>query len=161
MYLRLDHRATRLLRHVPFISAYMQASLGTVTRGASNITIASGCKPMQVRDKNKNFSYSVFLIAGSIVIGSVPIAIIGGLSGFEHGSSSQAQRVWIIAWLALGIAIGPISYFAPTYMSYSMEDAGSATYAKLIMLVYAVPAFGGFVVVAKMLWEYGRCISLY
>ena len=86
------------------------------------------------------------MFAGSI-IGLVSIAIIGGLSHFDAGHSTIAQRVWIMTWLAFG-----------WYMGRCIHHETVLT--ERIMAVYGAPAIGGFVVVGQMLRSYGSCIEI-
>ena len=44
----------------------------------------------------------------SLVLGAVPIAVIGIWTHFDPGESTVAQRVWILFWLVEGIGAGPI-----------------------------------------------------
>jgi hypothetical protein len=47
--------------------------------------------------------YAIILAASAI-----PLAIIGGISHFQPGSSSShAQRVWIMTWILFGMVMGP------------------------------------------------------
>ena len=86
-----------------------------------------------------------------IFVGSIAIAINGSLSHFKPGQSTHAQRVWTMTWLAFGIAFGPWT------LMVDGEDLGLL--GKLGAVVYFAPSVGGFVVVAKMLIEYGHCIQ--
>jgi len=43
---------------------------------------------------------------GSIFIGSIAIATIGGLTGFHRRGSTRAQQAWTMTWLASGIFFG-------------------------------------------------------
>ena len=89
------------------------------------------------------------LIAGSI-IGLVPTAIIGGLSHFDAGHSTIAQRVWTMTWLAFGWYMG----IAIPYLR-DLRGKMVAT-----MVLFGAPAIGGFVVVGQMLRSYGSCIEI-
>ena len=81
-----------------------------------------------------------------LIIGLSPIAINGGLSHFNAGHSTIAQRVWTMTWLAFG-----------WYMDLAFHLSGSYVFASV---VYYAPAIGGFVVVAQMLKSYGRCVEI-
>ena len=84
-----------------------------------------------------------------LIIGFSPIAIIGGLSHFNAGHSTIAQRVWTMSWLAFGWYIG--------FFLHTARETGKSMFA---IMFYASPAIGGFVVVAQMLMSYGRCIEI-
>ncbi|CAI6062291.1 unnamed protein product [Clonostachys chloroleuca] len=103
----------------------------------------------------------IFLIWGSILIGSASLSIVGGISHFHQGDSTITQRAWTMSWLATGIVIGPISYYSTTITSLLYRDPATGFIAKLSLLLYATPAVGGFVVVSQMMWEYGSCTKIY
>ena len=89
----------------------------------------------------------IALYAG-FIIGFSPIAINGGLSHFNAGHSTIAQRVWTMAWLAFGWFAG------------RLIDIGSLHDILYLVPFYCAPAIGGFVVVAQMLKSYGRCVDI-
>ncbi|KAF4934464.1 hypothetical protein CGCF413_v001639 [Colletotrichum fructicola] len=41
-----------------------------------------------------------------LIVFLVPLAIVGGLSGFQPGQSGPFQRVWVMMWLVLGLGVG-------------------------------------------------------
>ena len=99
-----------------------------------------------------------------LIIGLSPIAINGGLSHFNAGHSTIAQRVWTMTWLAFGCYIGIITdltangllafnFGAITRILGSLNEL-------LVSAIYSAPAIGGFVVVAQMLMSYGRCVEI-
>ncbi|KAI9769287.1 MAG: hypothetical protein M1839_003764 [Geoglossum umbratile] len=83
------------------------------------------------------------------------IVIIGVISKFKAGSSTTAQRVWTMTWLSLGILVGPSVYSGWRSLAKSLSDT------VIFVFVLAPPAIGGFVTVALMLQDYGRCIRIY
>ena len=87
----------------------------------------------------------------SVIVGSFPIAINGGLSNFRTGHSTIAQRAWTMIWLAFGwyfgLSFGPMT-----------ETAGMI--GVILTAIFSVPAIGGFVVVGQMLMSYGKCIEI-
>ena len=89
-----------------------------------------------------------FGVAG-LIIGLSPIAIVGVVSHFNAGHSTIAQRVWTMTWLAFGWYIG--------LAVHSDRNMGEDVF---VIMFYASPAIGGFVVVAQMLMSYGRCIEI-
>ncbi|KAL9115808.1 MAG: hypothetical protein Q9227_000176 [Pyrenula ochraceoflavens] len=97
-----------------------------------------------------------FLLLGSTFVGALPLAVIGGMSGFHQGQSTQAQRAWTMTWLAAGIAIGPISYLLPQLFAAFINNRGGVLVHRLVLFLYAAPAIGGFVVVSEMLWSYAH-----
>ena len=82
-----------------------------------------------------------------LIIGLSPIAINGGLSHFNAGHSTIAQRVWTMTWLAFGWYIG---------IGFDL----TLSYELWVSAIYSTPAIGGFVVVAQMLMSYGRCVEI-
>ena len=73
----------------------------------------------------------------------IALAINGALSHFRPGQSTYAQRVWTMAWLAFGI------------VSANANNAGVPP-----LILYSVPAIGGFVIVSQMVMQYGNCVKL-
>ncbi|KAK3376399.1 putative pogo transposable element [Lasiosphaeria ovina] len=57
-------------------------------------------------DMTSRSDFAVASVFGPYV-GTVPIAIIGGLSKFSLGGSTLYQRVWTMMWLVFGFLIGP------------------------------------------------------
>ncbi len=102
-----------------------------------------------------------FILCLLVVVG-VPLGIIGGLSSFNAGNSTLAQRVWTMTWLACGCVYGLGFGFRMSYGSPFIDTAGNPQVAMWIDLgirtVAAVPAIGGMVVVAQMIMAYGDCI---
>ena len=93
----------------------------------------------------------------------LPVAVVGALSSFHKGASStHAQRVWTMTWLAFGILIGMYADNAvdtdewDVYLPRSFKGWGLV----VVALTYGAPAVGGFVVVAQMLLEYGICFKI-
>lgn len=103
----------------------------------------------------------------AIVVGLVSVAINGGLSHFNPGKSTHAQRVWTMTWLAIGIYYGftePIIDFTNSFMArYRLFEVlfQISVLGRLGLLLFAcAPAIGGFVVVGQMLMSYGHCIHI-
>ncbi|PMD63727.1 uncharacterized protein K444DRAFT_715763 [Hyaloscypha bicolor E] len=93
----------------------------------------------------------------------VPVAIIGGLSKFHRGHSTHAQRVWIMTWLSFG-AIGPFILIIISLIKLDRKKGESwitvIIGSAYIILFYAAPAIGGFVVIGQMLRSFGTCITI-
>lgn len=92
----------------------------------------------------------VILTWGSMAVGSIPVAIIAGLSHFKSGQSKFAQRAWTMTWLSFGICFGPSVGLIPLTFRLYIGN----------VLPYLAPSIGGFVVVGQMLMQYGNCIQL-
>jgi len=97
-------------------------------------------------------------------LAAVPIAIIGGLSGFQSASSAIYQRVWTMMWLVFGSVLGPLMRSAVTpprsMRMYNSNVSGELSMIPTLLL-YWVPAIGGLVVVGQMITEYGVCSRMY
>ena len=91
---------------------------------------------------------AVITFAGPI-IGLLPIAILGGLSHFNAGHSTIAQRVWTMTWLVFG-----------WYIGLQLHTKKIIRREPYTVVIYAAPAIGGFVVVGQMLRSYGSCIEI-
>jgi hypothetical protein len=137
-------------------------------------------EPNKIRFDSKAVVPALRNFAICIAIGSIPIVIIGTLSHFKAGSSTKAQRVWTMLWLALGIYIGPTAGSIPSipallrihrfrkHNNIKFEDLSeTAGYNFIVMasqwvwlFAYAAPAIGGFIVVGQMFHSFGSCIRL-
>lgn len=121
-------------------------------------------------------SYKDFKLAAlSIIVSAAPIAINWSLSGFSKGKSEAYQGIWLALWLVLGATIGPLCFFViegvgerrdfiNTRIWYTGRHAAGnsirITAVVSIALVFGVPAIGSFVVVARMMKEYGVCLRI-
>ena len=112
----------------------------------SSFVVDSGSPEFSDNLRSPSIRNNVIMFAGPIV-GFLPIAIIGGLSHFDAGHSTIAQRVWIMTWLAFGWFMG-----LGIHQKRALIEG--------IMVIYGAPAIGGFVVVGQMLRSYGSCIEI-
>ena len=94
----------------------------------------------------------------SYFVGSIAVAILGGLSRFRAGHSTKAQRAWTMTWLAVGILAGPLKY---PLITIGTLFYGSSFFGPMTAIIYSTPAIGGFVVVAQMLRAYGDCFRIF
>ena len=85
-----------------------------------------------------------------LIIGVVPIAIVGGLSHFHADHSTIAQRVWTMTWFAVGWYVG--------LHINTVKIIGKRNFSTIV--IFGAPAIGGFVVVGQMLRSYGQCIEI-
>ena len=98
----------------------------------------------------------------------VTLAIIAALSAFRKGSSTRSQRVWIMTWLAIdsffGATFGSAVKFVKVHSKFAREHGYLGHVALTLHILFQicaiVPAVGGFVVVGKMLVEYGSCTAI-
>ncbi|KAF7167480.1 hypothetical protein CNMCM5623_000816 [Aspergillus felis] len=127
-------------------------------------------KEDQDKDNDKdNLGLQVWL---GTLLSLPPLAVVGALSRFAPGSSSSLERGFTMAWLATGSVGGLWLYFGMLGMfeGEAEKDRDLSTTEKSFVIVIAfvlcfaiplaAPAVGGFVVVAKMLREYGICTRL-
>jgi hypothetical protein len=100
----------------------------------------------------------------SFLVGSLPLALIGGLTLFKHGQSSIAERAWTMTWMASGVVIGLSQHILETQNNFERAEDGGAQVSlslKYGQIPLGAPAIGGFVVVGKMLLHYGNCVKLF
>ncbi|KAL3459178.1 hypothetical protein BJX64DRAFT_291431 [Aspergillus heterothallicus] len=101
--------------------------------------------------RQKRIAWLTFLIA------IVPLIVVGSLTHFKAGGSSSLQRGFMMAWLIVGIAGSMLGY---TLARTARDNLYVMLVYMLVFLPIAVPAIGGFVLVGKMIEEYGTCIYL-
>jgi len=114
--------------------------------------------------KVKGFVMAVGRTVLGIFIAAVPIAIIGGLSGFAPGNSALYQRVWTMIWLVYGAGTGCFSS-ALAELLFDLAARKRRGWVVLLVVLYVIvfscaPAIGGFAVVGEMIINYGECIRL-
>lgn len=91
----------------------------------------------------------------------VSVAIIGVMSHFRAGSSTSIQRSAIISWLVVGSYIGAAN--AEVRKGYSIMEPHPTVamlWQAFTLILGGVPAILGFVIVGKMLQEYGNCVII-
>ena len=92
---------------------------------------------------------------------AITIAIIGSLSHFHAGSSTYAQRAWVMAWLAVGSYVGLAGAdVRPGRDITQPQDLRTILVEYIITAIGAAPAVGGFVVVGQILQSYGVCTRI-
>jgi hypothetical protein len=111
------------------------------------------------------YSYLFFTII-YLFVNSLSLLPIGIMSRFRKDNSTNGQQAWILCWMIVGVIIGPIAGLWDSFLDFktktgkSLGKAGKAT-ALLLALVFIAPGIGGFVVVGRMLREYGDCVNLF
>jgi hypothetical protein len=126
------------------------------------------------------------IVHPSLLLSLVPLAVVGGLSGFQEGNSSQLERGFTMSWLVVGIFWGvaagiethvgapggitgmaETSKAAVTQMSLtrrSVKAMGRFVFAFTSLLVtllfLRVPTVGGMVVVGRMIRDFGICTGV-
>ena len=96
------------------------------------------------------------------VLVTVPLIIVGVLSGFRSGdSSTTAQQGWIMAWLALG------SISSSLWLRSVLARLGAVRgtledifWTSFLSIPLWIPAIGGMVMVGLELREYGVCTRI-
>jgi hypothetical protein len=116
---------------------------------------------------HKRDPYQFILVFLSLFLGlGVPLAIVGGLSRFQSGSSTHTERIWITYWLVFGHIVGyllpfweySITVLAP--LSGINSEILVLVVRTFIILIRSTPAMGGFVVVGQMISHYGVCTRI-
>ncbi|CAI7663236.1 unnamed protein product [Penicillium glandicola] len=139
---------------------------------------------LQPSDNKKHRTRAVLItLAVRLVIGAMPLVVIGAMSHFKQGSSTAPERAWILSWLVLGMAIIGNPFFMNWIIRIlivlnddrrQLDGSKSRSGGKIHLVSHlaeciglflvtgglATPAFGGFVMVAQMLREYGSCSIL-
>ena len=116
----------------------------------------------QLEFDSRQFYSFYFAFVG---IAAVIIFIIFGLSRFHKGSSTAAQRVWTMMWLAFGIflelTIDPAGMLEDRAILNLGRMRASSSVWKIVWsevvysLCWAAPAVGGLMVVGQMISSYG------
>lgn len=112
--------------------------------------------PVEIKDVLLESRFGYWL---STLLALVPIALVGGLSGFHHGKSTSMQRGWTMSWLVVGIVSGIMAgqyYGRAAREEYNVE--GNYWRLVFVFCIAWIPALGGLVIVGMMLKEYGSCI---
>ncbi|KDQ51480.1 hypothetical protein JAAARDRAFT_199128 [Jaapia argillacea MUCL 33604] len=96
----------------------------------------------------------------------LPYMVIFTLSKFKAGGSTLAQRAWMMSWIASGqlaLLIFAAQYIQNPHLrlaTFSIQLHRPTSYFTgnkllLCLLIFAIPAVGGFITVGKMLAEFG------
>lgn len=99
----------------------------------------------------------------SFLAAVVPLVIVGTVSSFRPGQSTQEERGWMMAWLICGL-FGQLwnapAVFIEGRPSIIIGDEqryhGRAVYM-LVVLAFGVPCIGGMVTVGRMIRDFGVC----
>jgi hypothetical protein len=93
-------------------------------------------------------------MAGYLVTAILPIALVGGYTGFQSGSNIEIAVSWILGWLIVGSVSSLWVRIAGAYGGVLHPIWGV-----ILVLPLWVPAIGGLVVVGQMLKDFGICTS--
>jgi hypothetical protein len=140
---------------------------------ALKITVPSGEYPSRQPTKMERFWNVMFYVLWVLVI-VAPYVIIAGLTKFNPGKSTASQRGWMMSWLVVGQFAGGLrAAFLSTdsFESKRWETSFVRVFRRgstgkkvrrigmiFLFVLFAPPAFGGFVTVGVMLKEFGTCI---
>jgi hypothetical protein len=92
----------------------------------------------------------------SLLFSLVPLAIIGGISGFQpRGGVSVPESSFINLWYSSGILNG-----IPWVPEHKMRTWEGRLHSCVLFTIAIVPTIGGMVVVGKKFSEYGSCILI-
>ena len=98
-----------------------------------------------------------FIFAGLI------LGIIGGVTGFRPGQASVFQQNWIMHWYIFGAIYSGFSMWDGIQrLPWPEPDMGKPSkrniwWMLVPLVLYGIPAIGGFVAVIDMLFEWGTC----
>lgn len=130
---------------------------------AKKITRMFGIPVRQLRTRPKAAIMGSLLIAmrGLVILQPLFIVIV---TGFKRGQSTFSQRVWTITW----VVAGQIAFIVIPALYGSRNWAGNNRLRKiswkvmvvLVLILFAIPSIGGWVVVGLMFKAFGSC-SLY
>ncbi|KAI9687420.1 MAG: hypothetical protein M1820_010457 [Bogoriella megaspora] len=120
-----------------------------------------------------------------LLLGLIPLAIIGGISGFQAGNSTSVQRGFTMAWLIVGVVLGFALLSVVPDPGDPKEEAGKKKTKKMhrsikqyliddaacessapdlavisLTLLCSPPAIGGMVIVKLMISQYGICSQI-
>lgn len=93
------------------------------------------------------------------------LGIFGGVTGFQGGEATQSQLGWILHWYIFGAVFSGFGFgdilLAQAWPEPDMGQPSKWDLSMLlqlcVLLVYGIPAIGGFVTVIQMLFEWGTC----
>lgn len=142
---------------------------------ANDLLTHSRFTPYKLRGENSWSTPTIFvlLLIATFVCGAIHVGIIAGVTGFDNGRSTTAQRVWTMMWLVFNALVGPaVEYVSdtnnihdedddddkdsPKWLSTISHQVGSVLILAFIVW-YGAAAIGGFVVVGQMIQAYGSC----
>jgi hypothetical protein len=103
------------------------------------------------------FSLNMVGYVGICII--LPLAIVGGFSGFHSGQNVTIPTAWIFAWLIVGSSAA-LWVRGLTGSGFVAESVRSPLLVRQLFVVPLwIPALGGFFVVGELLRDFGVCTS--
>jgi hypothetical protein len=85
---------------------------------------------------------------GYLVICILPIALVGGFTGFRTGSNVEIAISWVLGWLIIGSVSSLRVRISAAFWLHPIWEV-------LLVIPLWIPAIGGFVVVAQMIKDFG------
>ena len=105
------------------------------------------------REKPPETVFVVYQLFSCILV-ILPYVFIFLLTGFRNGDSTSAQRGWMMSWLVFNQIFSAYGYMFSTTDIASLVQAA---FLAVFVLANSAPAIGGFVMVGRMLFEFGTC----
>lgn len=127
--------------------------VGNVEDPPSVIVPSAGRYVQRLITKSEEKRGSCAWVIGVIAL-IMPYVIIGALTGFHVGSSTNAQRGWTMGWLISGQFFG----ICLGYVYMYSHKTGEILFEILIFAFLGIASIGGFIVVGQMLSTSGSCI---
>lgn len=87
---------------------------------------------------------------GYLIICILPIALVGGFTGFQAGENVKIAISWVLGWLIIGSV-------SSLWVRVSASLALHPIWEVILVIPLWIPAIGGFAVVAQMLNDFGIC----
>lgn len=136
-----------------------------------NFKVSYKRRSMDILDHHIISLRPLILNAFGILISAAPLIVIGVMSDFEEGKSSLSQRIWIMAWLIVGITCTVDPYLLEflnaltehlSYEKVKEEERRSKIRFWLSVLclflgLLTILSIGRMVIVWIMVFEYGSC----
>ena len=101
--------------------------------------------------------FTLIFILFFLILIILPYVFIFRLSGFHNGDSTSVQRGWMMSWLVFSQISSFFGFGFSITDRDDMANPMNAASLAVFILVWSIPAIGGFVVVREMLLEFGTC----
>jgi hypothetical protein len=120
--------------------------VASVNEGATKAGLHTGVVPQHVFFAINMAGYMAICIV-------IPLALVGGLTGFRPGENVVIATSWVLGWLIVGSA-------SALWVRLAMAFEIPQIWKVIFVLPLWIPAIGGFVVVAQMLRDFGICTEI-
>jgi hypothetical protein len=110
---------------------------------------------------DRNFSFTLSILA-PVIFGALSLTTVGVLSHFSRGTKSTSiERGFTMSWLLVGMFIGVAAQgITDLFLRYA-DSIVRAIFGMMLVCItfgaFIVPALGGYIVVGKMIMEFGSC----